>query len=99
MSKKSLGLVGLGVVIGVFGIMLTVHLSLVWPDEEKLCNVLEYNILMNYDTRDEYDKLSEELLQNIRSSLDAWYLDNCDKIHPEAIGVMNTIREHIETLP
>ena len=99
MSKKSVGLVGLGVVIGVFGIILTVHLSLIWPDEEKFCNVLEYNILMNYDTRDEYGKLSERLLQNIRNSLDTWHVDNCDEALPEMAEVMNTIREQVETLP
>ena len=100
MSKKSVGLVGLGVVIGVFGYILIWNIIAAFPNEDPdRCTVLANDMLGMYDRLYDHGEIDEEILERIRDYLDSWYWDNCDVPLPEMAVNIGTIREHVETLP
>lgn len=101
MLKKYFGLIGIGVVIGVFGVSLfwyAVNISeLADPD---YCEFVEYVILSEYNMiYNESGEASERAIINVKYYTNSWEEERCVEYNSGMASVIEEINEDIERLP
>lgn len=100
MIKKYFGLVGIGVVIGVFGVSLfwyIVNISeMADPD---YCEFVEYVILSEYNMiGDMNGELNERAIVSVKYYTNAWELESCIEHNVEMASIIKEILDHLKAL-
>lgn len=101
MLKKYFGLVGIGAVIGVFGVSLFWYVvNISEMADSDYCEFVEYVILSEYNMiYNESGEASERAIINVKYYTNSWEEGRCIEYNSEMASIIKEINDDIETLP